>query len=248
MSSEIKNFTYDDIQREAETFAANYRKAHDVPPLPGGNRIQKYQDIIKTNYSRVTGLIKKRLESVDSEGGHGYEHLEDIATRAGFIADKECSFRKISKSQQDLIVNEAILAGLLHDIERHLGFGEGHAIEGEKTAGNILKEVGIESEIVTTVVRNHDDPNYNPANNLTLEIAFGSVFDADHFRYGLEREDTFWRMKEKKGKTAAEVIHDYQFLPGYLHVWKTTYGKEVGPKYIEFGLAIAKHVEEVFSK
>jgi hypothetical protein len=245
MTAEMKNFSFDEIQLEAESFAANYRKTHDVPPFPSGDQLQKYKEILSTKYSRVVELVKKRLEEVDSEGGHGYEHLEDVATRAGFIAETECDFRGIKDDQKEEIINETVLAGLLHDIERHLGFGEDHMINGADTAMKILTQVGIGSEVVATVVRNHDHMDFNPTNP-TMEIVFGSVFDADHFRYGLEREDTFWRMKEKKGKTPPEVIHDYQFLPAYTHAWKTSYGKEVGPKYIEFGLAVAKYVEETF--
>jgi len=244
--AEMKNFTFNEIQLEAESFAANYRKTYDVPPFPSNDQLQKYKEILNTEYSRVVELVKTRLETVDSEGGHGYEHLEDIATRAGFIAETECDSRGINDGRRKEIINQTVVAGLLHDIERHLGFGEDHTIEGANTATKILSEAGIKSDIVATVVRNHDHIDFNPTNNPELEIVFGSVFDADHFRYGLEREDTFWRMKEKKGKNPQEIIHDYQFLPAYLNAWKTSYGKEVGPKYIEFGLAVSKHIEGAF--
>ena len=246
MTAEMKTITFDQIQLEAESFAVNYRKTHDVPPFPSDVQLQKYKKILNTKYSQVVELVKKRLSEVESEGGHGYEHLEDVATRAGFIAETECDFRGIKNDQRKEIINETVLAGLLHDIERHLGFGEDHMVNGADTAIRILAAVGIKGNVVATVVRNHDHMNFSPTDQL-LEIVFGSVFDADHFRYGLEREDTFWRMEEKKGKEASEVIHDYKFLPAYIHVWKTNYGKEVGPKYIEFGLAVAKHVEKTFS-
>ncbi len=55
-------------------------------------------------------------------------------------------------------------------------------------------------------------------------------------------------MKEKKGKSAEDVIHDYAYLPAYRNSWRTDYGKKVGPKYIDFGLAIAKHIEDYFTK
>ena len=54
-------------------------------------------------------------------------------------------------------------------------------------------------------------------------------------------------MKEKRGMPASEVIHNYEWLPQYRNVWRTNYGKKVGPKFIDFGLAIARHIEEAFS-
>lgn len=243
----MEKITYNDIQAEAESFAASYRKTHYVPPFPSSEQLQKYREIVSVKYAPVVELVKRRLMTVDSESGHGYEHLEDVSIRAGFIAEAECDFREITDPQKAAIIDQTILAGLLHDIERHLGFSEDHMSEGESTAKKLLAEVGIESSIITMVVRNHDHIDFHPINNPILEIVYGSVFDADHFRYGLEREDTFWRMKENKGATPTEVIHDYQFLPAYLYAWKTSYGKEVGTKYIDFGLAIAKHVEAIFS-
>jgi len=121
MATEMKSFSFNDIQLEVESFAANYRKTHDVPPFPSNDQIQKYKEILNTKYSRVVELVKKRLETVDSEGGHGYEHLEDVATRAGFIAETECTFKGIKDDQKEGIINETVLTGLLHDIERHLG-------------------------------------------------------------------------------------------------------------------------------
>jgi hypothetical protein len=128
-----------------------------------------------------------------------------------------------------------------------MGFGEPHTIEGEKTARRILTKLNMVDEDVLITIRHHDDMDFDFMGNEVLRIIYGSVFDADHFRYGLEREDTFWRMKEKKGVSAETVIHDYAFLPKFKNSWKTKYGKQFGPIFIDFGMAIAKHIEREFS-
>lgn len=238
--------TYDNIQKIAESFALKYRAEHSVPTLPT-NELEKYSDRLKQKYNQIIQLVQEHTEQFDPEGGHGYEHLEWVSAFAGYIAEKECDSKSIDGERKEQIIDSAILSGILHDIDRHLGFGEDHMIKGEKTAIVILQKCEIDNPLVLTVVRNHDHIDFDSEGNEDLEIIFGSVFDADHFRYGLEREDTFWRMKEKKGKPPEEVIHDYQFLPPYRDAWRTTYGKEAGPKFIDFGMAIAKHIEESFS-
>ncbi len=239
--------TYNNIQKEAEDFSKQYRRKHKIPSLPTVKEVQKYRNLLYKKFSPVVDLIKERVSKVDPVGGHGFEHLGDVATRSGYIAEKECDHLKITGKDRELIIESAVLAGALHDIERHLGFGEDHMIEGEKTTRWILDKAGLKYDVVALVVRNHDHIDFDPGNNKTLTIVFAAVFDADHLRYGLEREDTFWRMKEKGGKSVAEVIHDYQYLPQWRNVWRTKYGKTVGPKIIDFGLAIAKHIEEFFS-
>ena len=237
--------TYDNIQREAEAFAQHYRKRHHLPALPAAHDVQRYRDLLYSKFGLVVDLIKRRLSQVDSEGGHGFDHLEDVATRAGYIAENEC--RRLKITGKSMVIERAVLAGVLHDVERHLGFEDNHMIEGEKTTRRILHQAGFMDDTVATVVRNHDYTDFDPGEDKILSIVFGSVFDADHFRYGLEREDTFWRMKEKRGKSAADVIHDYQWLYLYRNAWRTEYGKSVGPEFIDFGIAIAKHIEEIFS-
>jgi hypothetical protein len=249
----MHQLTFDQIQQEAEAFAKKYRSTRDVPPLPSDQELQKYRKMLHAQYDQVVSLVKEHLATVESVGGHGYEHLEDVALRAVLIAEKECTEKNIDGAHQKLIIIATLLAGFLHDIERHLGFGEDHMIEGAKIAVDILQKSNIDravTDVVATVVRNHDHMDFRPENNSNpdMEIVYGCVFDADHFRYGLEREDTFWQMKAKRGATPQEVIHDYQFLPAYAHAWKSAYGKKVGPLYIEFGLAIAKHVENVFTE
>lgn len=242
----MNNFTYNDIQSTAESFAIMYRQSHNVPSLPSEDELKKYKNILENNYSQVLELVKNYTSQFDPEGGHGIDHLLWVSSLAGYLAEKECEIKNINGEKKDNIIKESLLAGLFHDIDRHLGMGEKHMQQGSETTQNILESLNINLPNVISVVANHDKIDFKTSDEI-LEIVFGSCFDADHFRYGLEREDTFWRMKEKKGKTPEEVIFDYKFLPDYKNAWRTNYGKIVGPKFIEFGLAIAKHVENTFN-
>ena len=244
MSSHL---TYENIQKEAEAFAAIYRKSHKVPKLPGEKELLKYNKLLCMKYSHLIELVKNHVSHQNTWLAHDFDHLVYISVLSSYVSEKECEFRKITGlNNVNDIIHKAMLSGLLHDIERQRGFGEDHMIEGEQTAIRLLEKVGISVKIITETVRHHDHADFKPTQNI-LQIVYGSVFDADHFRYGLEREDTFWKMKEKIGVSPEDVIHDYKFLPPLRNAWKTHYGKEVGPKLIDFGLAVAKHIEKKFS-
>lgn len=239
--------TYDSIQTVAESFAGEYRAQNPFLDFPSAEDLVPYKRILETELTPIVTLVQERLSQVDSEGGHGFEHLEWVSFFAGYIAKKECEFRGFNEILTQKYIRRAMLAGLLHDVERHHGFGEIHMIEGEKTARKFLEQTKLADEAVLLVIKNHDHIDFDTAHNQDLEIIFGSVFDADHFRYGLERADTFWRMKEKQGVPVEKVIHDYAYLPQYRNAWRTQYGKKIGPQLIDFGMAIAKHVEKTFT-
>lgn len=245
MSNKPLKCTYEAIQLEAEQFASDYRDKIGLPKLPDEKSLQPYKQIIEQRYPEVVKLIKVRLAQVESDPGHGFEHLEWVACLAGYIADIETEGKNHKEKKE--IISKAILTGLLHDIERHMGWGEPHTIAGEKTSRELLSKLNLVDEDVLTAIRHHDDMNYDFGGNETLRIIYGSVFDADHFRYGLERADTFWNMKQKRGVLPQEVIHDYAFLPPFRNTWKTKYGKIVGPQFVDYGMAIAKHIEDKFS-
>lgn len=232
------NLTYEQIEKTAAEIARDYRKNHEVPELPKDEELTKYRDIIDGKFSEIAEKIEKQILLHETWAGHGYEHLRYVAILAAWLAEKE--------GGESEVVEMVMLAGLFHDIDRYLGFGENHMTEGEKTTRQMLESVNIEEkykEIVCEVVRNHDHLDYKSANQM-VNLVYGAVYDADHFRWGLEREDTFWTMKEKKGVLPEEVIHDYKFLPPLRNAWKTKYGKEVGPKLIDFGMTIAVGVEK----
>lgn len=241
--------SYKNIQKVAVRFCRRYKQTHKVPKLPNTNQLKKYNNLLRKKYSKVIAQIKKYLDPFRPPPGRGLDHLESIATLAAFIAEKECRFRKLPLSKQEKIINKAILSGLLHDIERskYKGGGEGHMIEGARRAQQILTKLNIEDNIVIKVVRNHDKLDFEAKGDEILEVVFGAVFDADHFRYATEREEEFWMRKERQGMPPQEVIHYYQKVSPLRDAWWTNYGKKVGPKLIDYALAVSKHVEKVFS-
>ncbi len=241
------SLSYDNIQIVAEEFARKYQVEHPLPQLPTETDLLSYKNILETEFSGVIKLVKQRLAEVESEGGHGYEHLEWVACFAGYIAQLECTHRQLADDLTKSYIRRAMLAGFLHNIERHLGFGDDYMQKGAETARRFLEQLHMMDESVIEVIRNHDRIEFDTRGDRDLEIIFGCVFDADHSRYGLERADTFWRMKEKQGKSPEATIHDYAYLPQYRKAWRTYWGQQIGPALIDYGLAIAKHVEEVFT-
>lgn len=241
--------TYDLIQKEAERIGNNYRKKYSIPNLPTEPELRKYRKIIYKKFAILSKEIKKQVEKNTTWKQHGFEHLEEIALLSGYLAWEEYKYKKIIGFNLEETIDIAILSGLFHDIDRYLGFGEIHMIEGEKSTRKILnkyKEFTKYIDITAKTVRNHDVVDFKN-DDKNLEFFQGIVFDADHFRYGLERDTTFWRMKEALGIKPEEVIHDYKFLPPLLCAWKTKWGKTNGSKFIKLGLKIAEEIEKKFS-
>jgi hypothetical protein len=89
MNKQLSSCTYDAIQAEAESFASIYRSTKDIQELPSKEELLPYKLIIDEIYPNVVIAIKDRLSRVESEGGHGYEHLEWVACLSGYIANIE---------------------------------------------------------------------------------------------------------------------------------------------------------------
>jgi hypothetical protein len=237
--------TYKQIYKAVNEFSKAYQKNHIVFEPPSKIELIPYENLLNRNYSGVVKLVKKYLRDKDSPVTHGFPHLLNISLLSGLVAENEIKLRNLVNLKEE-IMETTLLGGLLHDIDRDLGYGEEHAIKGEKTAEEMLKSAGIKNTSVPLLVRHHDDLKYF-TNNPILLLATDSVFDADHFWYGWEREKLFWERGEKKGTPFEEIIHDYKFLPKYKNTWRTGYGRKVGPNLIDYGLAIAMHIEDKFS-
>lgn len=130
---------YDNIQFVAEGFAKKYRQENSLPPLPGQVETAKYREIVFKHFAKVVELVKEHFSAWDLEGGHGFEHAEDIASRAGLLAEKEGRIRHLPLGQCEGVVSKAILSGLLHDIEKSAGFEE-HMIKGKKQRDDYLRK------------------------------------------------------------------------------------------------------------
>lgn len=237
---------YQEIKKEAKIFAEKTEK--ELPKLPNNKSLEKYMLIIESELSELVEQIKKHLGKKSYDVGHGFEHLYNVAVLAAYIAELECKEKQLSKDTTKRLIRRTIIAGLLHDIERYRGFRKNHAIEGSKIAKLILKKCNIKDDYVPDIILHHDEKEFAVLNNIEFDIPFGSVFDADHFNYGLERKESFWIMKEKGGMPPEDVIHDYKFLYEYRNALKTSFGKKAGPRFIDFGIKIAKHIEQKFSQ
>lgn len=236
--------SYEIIVKEVENFARKYQLENKLPMLPTKAQLRPCVKIIKENYQNLVADIKRYFDKVNADKNNALDHSLWVASVAGFIASDEINERN---NQKRKIIGNVILSSLLHDIDRHLGPGEEHMIQGAKTAEILLRKNLIFNVNIVKTVEHHDDPSYQPVGSDEFKIIFSSVFDADHLRYGLEREKEFWEMKKRKGVKPEDVIHDYKWMVPYLNSWKTNYGKRVCKKWISYGYAIAKHVEEKFA-
>ncbi len=238
--------SYREIIKEAKIISK--RIENELPELPDDKNLKKYRLIIENEFSGLVEKIKEHLGKEGCEVGHGFGHLHNVAVLAAYIAELECKEKQLSKETAERLIRRTIIAGLLHDIERSKGFEKNHAIEGSKTAKLILNKCSIKDDFVPDIILHHDEKEFAGLNNVEFDIPFGSIFDADHFNYGLERKESFWTMKEKRGMPPEEVIHDYKFLYEYRNAFKTSFGKKAGPRFIDFGIKIAKHIEQKFSQ
>lgn len=241
------SLTYDLIRREAASFGQDYKLNTDLPKLPTVDDLSPYKEIIETEYPELLKDLENHFDVVNADINNGLDHSIWVSVRAGFITDLICRQKGLDEIIKSRLVRKSILSGLMHDVDRHLGLGEEHMIEGEKTAQRFLEKYGLNDTDITKTVRFHDIPEYFPEGSEEYKIIYGSVYDADHLRYGLEREKDFWDMKERKGVKPSDVIHDYQWLYKFVDSWKTDFGKDVCRKYVKYALAIAEHVESVFS-
>ena len=239
--------TYSLIKEEVRSYIKKNRKNFNLPDLPSEKDLKIYKTIIEENFYKLLKEISIYFRNVKADKNNAIDHALWVATLAAYLADKESIRLGVNEEDKQKINYNTITAGLLHDIDRHLGVGEIHMIEGEKTAKKILSKYKINKNIIFETIRHHDDPNYEIDGLISDQIVFGSVFDADHLRYGLEREAEFWEMKERKGVKPENVIHDYHWLDPYMNAWKTKSGERIAKPWINYALAIAKHVEQKFT-
>lgn len=241
------DLTYSQIKEEVNTFCEAYKKDHVLPAFPTNEELVPYQEIIDTSFQPLVADIKQHFNDVGADANNALDHALWVALRAGFITNDECQTRGLDSNKTQSLVRKSLLAGLLHDIERHVGI-EDHMEKGAEVARELLEKYDLFDEDITEAIRYHDYPEYTPEGNEEYKILYGALFDADHLRWGTERENDFWDMKERKGMKPEEVIHDYQWLYPLRNAWKTEYGKRVCKEYVEYAIAIAEHIEKIYSE
>ncbi|NIO44139.1 MAG: hypothetical protein GTN36_01095 [Candidatus Aenigmarchaeota archaeon] len=240
----MKELAYEDIITEAKKHAQLLKSR--LPNLPSYEELSPFDSIIVKDYAVLNAMVQEHVSKKDTEPGHGHEHLRWVAPRGGYFADLECNARNIEGEVKQRLIKRTIAVGLLHDVERYRGFKKEHAIEGSKVAKEILARCSIEDEYIPQIIMRHDEIDLFSIGDVEFDVPFQSNFDADHILWGLEREESFWRAKEKHNIPPEEAIHDYQYLSSLRNSFKTQHGKKIGPKFVDFGIAISKHIERTF--
>jgi len=241
----MANFTYKDIVTEAKKHAQLLKEK--LPHLPSSEELSPYNSVIVKDYENLNAEVQEHVSKKDTEPGHGYEHLRWVAPRGGYFADLECKARSIEDEMRERLIKRTIAVGLLHDVERYRGFGKEHAIEGSKVAKDLLARCSIEDDYIPQIIARHDEINLFSVGNVEFDVPFQSNFDADHILWGLEREESFWKSREKRNIPSKEAIHDYKYLFPLRNSFKTQRGRTIGPQFIDFGIEISEHIERIFS-
>ena len=241
----MAKFTYEDIIAETKRHAQLLKSR--LPNLPSRKKLSPYNSIIVKDYADLNAKVQEHVFRKDTEPGHGYEHLRWVAPRSGYFTDLECNARNIEGEIRGRLIKRAVAVGLLHDVERYRGFGKEHSIKGSKVAKELLRECSIEDDYIPQIIMRHDEIDLFSIGNIEFDVPFQSNFDADHILWGLEREESFWRSREKRNIHPKEAIHDYQYLFPLRNSFKTQRGKVIGPQFIDFGIDISKHIEKMFN-
>lgn len=235
------------IKNEAKRLGKEYRKIHNVPNAIHPSNYSKYKVYLE-KYKPLKDRVEEYVEKKEHWFNHGYEHLEKISLESAYLADKECERLNICPNKKQKIIEMTLLSGLLHDIDRHLGWGEAHLIQGMKTSKILLKEFDIKFKEIPIIVRYHDLNDVNLNISEEAQIAYNALFDADHFLYVTEREEDFWETKERLGVSWKEVIHDYKFVLPLKNNWKTEFGKKHGSIWYDLTIFICEEIEKQFSR
>jgi hypothetical protein len=241
----MAKFTYKDIITETKKHAQLLKDR--LPHLPSSEELSPYDSVIVKDYANLNSKVQEHVSKKDTEPGHGYEHLRWVAPRGGYFANLECNARNIEDEIKQRLIKRTIAVGLLHDVERYRGFGKEHAIEGSNVAKEILTTCSIEDDYIPQIIARHDEIDLFSIGNVEFDVPFQSNFDADHILWGLEREESFWKSREKHNISPKEAIHDYQYLFPLRNSFKTLHGKVIGPQFIDFGIEISKYIERIFS-
>jgi hypothetical protein len=241
----MAKFTYEDIITEAKKHAQLLKSR--LPGLPSRKELSPYNSIIVKDYAYLDAKVQEHVSRKDTEPGHGYEHLRWVAPRSGYFADLESKARNIEDEIRERLIKRTVAVGLLHDVERYRGFGKEHAIEGSKVAKELLRKCSIEDDYIPQIIMRHDEIDLFSIGDIEFDVPFQSNFDADHILWGLERKESFWKSREKRNIPPEEAVHDYQYLFSLRNSFKTQRGREIGSKFIDFGIEISKHIEKIFS-
>lgn len=234
---------YEAIIKEAKKYANELKDS--LPPLPTNEKLSPYVTILTHDFADLNSKVQLHISLNNPEPGHGYEHLRWVSTNGGYFADLECNVRSLESEIRKRLIKRSVLLGILHDIERYRGLKE-HPIAGAKVGKQLMAQCKIEDNYIPELILRHDEMGLFSTGDIEFDVPFQSVFDADHILWGLEREESFWLGRLRRGMPPEEAIHDYKYLFALRNSFKTQHGKEIGPKFIDYGIAINQHIEKKF--
>lgn len=246
----MKALTYDMIRDEVRQYLQE--STQTLPSLPTDHDTHHFEMLMKKQDQELLTAIRMHVDTVGTAHNHSVDnHFIWVAKLASYVADHECTIRKIEKQDRERLIQTTWRLGLLHDLERWRGYGKEHMIEGSRVARSILDNLGMGDENLVHMVLLHDEMEVDPLGKLSFDIPFFSVFAVDHLNWGIEWMENKWNESEEKGIQPKDAISDYKYMYQLLespNLKQTHWGRDVALPYIEYGISIAEHIEERFIK
>jgi hypothetical protein len=249
MAEQIGANPYDLMRYLAQTKARELQPS--LPPLPDASELSPIREMMWIADEPLIHEVRQHMMIQGTTPGHAFEdHVEPVAVLAAFVADQECHQDGIVLPNRDAILQRTWRAGLLHDIERHRGFGKEHMVEGAHAATLILADLGIDDPNLPYIVSVHDDMEIPETGTPDVDIPTFSLFAADHIHWGFEWAKDKWDDLEAHGVPPHVARSYYRSSGGYMerllnspNLLHTAWGRNVARPYIEAGISIARAVE-----
>ena len=207
------------------------------------------------NNDPVIAKLRQFLAShLEDNYGHGMEHAIKVTIEAGVLMKIEGTAAGYDKRFLEARMRVVQTAGLLHDIKRK---SKEHAKVGAAHAREVLQDYPFSSDEIEDIYRAiHNHEAFT--DNLSIETSEGELvadclYDADKFRWGPDNFTyTLWDMISIYNPPLTKFMERYpKGMEGIAKIkstFRTDTGKEYGPQFIDFGLAIGKELYEVIKR
>ncbi len=195
--------------------------------------------------TRLRHFVASHLED---NFGHGMEHAIKVTIEAGVLMKIEGAAAGYDKRFLEVRMRVVQCAGLLHDIKRKT---KDHAKHGAAQARKVLESYPLtpdEIEDIYRAIHNHEAFT----GNISIETPEGALvadclYDADKFRWGPDNFTyTLWDMISFYNPPLTKFMERYpKGMAGIAKIkstFRTDTGKEYGPQFIDFGLAIGEEL------
>ncbi len=179
--------------------------------------------------------------------GHGYGHASRVAIESGAVIYCEAGFGPKS----DMLVENCLIAGYLHDIRRDEKDHPGKAAEfvRETFRGKIPDH---HLDMITFAIQNHEAfKQFELVPDGDFMLMADALYDADKFRWGPDNfVYTIWDMAESMKMNPAILFKYYdKGIEGIVRVknsFRTGTGRKYGPDFIDKGLEIGRELLEFY--